>query len=153
MLSRKAKYALIASLNLARRPDRSPALIADLAEEENLPRKFLEAILLELRNTGILGSKKGKGGGYHLSRPASEIMVGSIVRAIDGPIAPLRCASQTAPEMCEECKDPATCSIRRVMIQVRTATAEVLDRTSLEDMIRTEAEAKTRQGKEIMYYI
>lgn len=152
MLSRKAKYAITALTRLARTESREPALIADIAEAENIPRKFLEAILLELRNAGILGSKKGKGGGYHLAKPASEITVGAVIRVLDGPLAPVRCASQSAPEMCEECKDPATCALRLTMIDVRKAMADVLDHVSLIDLIKRERDAQENRV-ESMYYI
>lgn len=154
MLSRKAKYAIQALLHLSRRVNRGPVLIADIAEEEGIPRKFLEAILLELRNAGVLGSKKGKGGGYHLAKAPEQIKIGQVIRLIDGPLAPVRCASQSAPEMCEECKDPATCSIRHVMIDVRDAMASILDRTSLLDLLRREEELLQDGNRaDQMYYI
>src|SRR5450432_4384358 len=95
-LSRKARYALKALYVLAADDARGPVLIADLAEGEKIPRKFLEAILLELKNAGILKSKKGKGGGYALARPADQIMIGEIIRVIDGPLAPIPCVSEKA---------------------------------------------------------
>ena len=93
-LSRKARYALKALYALTADEARGPVLIADLAERENIPRKFLEAILLELKNAGILKSKKGKGGGYALARSADQITMGQIIRVIDGPLAPIPCASE-----------------------------------------------------------
>lgn len=101
---------------------------------ENIPKKFLDIILLELKNNGLLLSKKGKGGGYTLSRPAGRVMVGQIVRILDGPLAPIPCVSDTAYRPCTDCHDESACQIRWVMRQVRDATAEILDNTSLVDM-------------------
>ena len=106
-------------------------LISQLAERQRLPRKFLEAILLELKRHGLLHSKKGKGGGYFLSRPASEITVGQVIRVLDGPLALIPCVSQTAYRKCDECVDEQTCGIRLAMKAVRDATAQILDNTSL----------------------
>ena len=146
MLSRKAKYALKAMRALATRYGEGPILISEIAAPDRLPRKFLEMILLELKNQGLLQSKKGKGGGYSLAKPPDMITVGQLVRIIDGPIAPLPCVSRTAYQRCEECVDERTCGIRIVMKDVREATARILDSTTLADMIRR-AEA-VRTGKE-----
>ena len=135
MLSKKAKYALRALLLLAKEHGRGPVLISDLAQRESIPKKFLELILLDLKNQGVLQSKKGKGGGYFLGRPPEKITLGYVIRALDGPLAPLPCASQTAYLKCEECKDEATCGIRIVMREVRDATARILDSTSLMDVL------------------
>src|ERR1700759_1268319 len=108
-VSMKARYALRALYALAADDARAPTLIADLAERERIPRKFLEAILLELRNAGILQSKKGKGGGYALARPPAEITIGQIMRAIDGPLAPVSCVSERAYTPCAECPSEETC--------------------------------------------
>jgi len=97
MLSSKAKYGLKAMVYLARHADDGSVLIADIAEAESIPKKFLDAILLELKNRGYLSSKKGKGGGYTLAKPAQQIMVGDIVRVLDGPLAPVQCVSRTSP--------------------------------------------------------
>jgi Rrf2 family protein len=115
-----------------------------------VPRKFLELILLELKNHGLLQSKKGKGGGYALARPPETINVGEIVRLIDGPIAPLPCVSKTAYMRCEECRDERTCGIRLVMKNVRDATASILDATSIADL-RNLADAVMR-GAEVLTY-
>ena len=131
MLTRKSKYGLKAMLLLAGEPDRRPVLIADLAERQQLPKKFLEAILLELKRHGLLGSKKGKGGGYFLGRDPSEITLGQVIRILDGPLALIPCVSQTAYMKCDECVDEQTCGIRLVMKEVRDATAHILDNTSL----------------------
>lgn len=134
MLSAKAKYGLKAMLYLAEREGEGGILGADIAESQNIPKKFLDTILLELKNNGLLHSKKGKGGGYMLARPAAKVMVGQIVRILDGPLAPIPCVSQTAYRPCVDCGDEASCQIRRVMQKVRDATAEILDNTSLMEM-------------------
>src|SRR5438093_10718096 len=108
MLTRKAKYGLRALLRLAREYGKGPVLIADLAEDESIPRKFLELILLELRNQGLLESRKGKGGGYLLARPPGEVSLGHVVRILDGPLAPIPCVSLTAYQKCDECENETT---------------------------------------------
>jgi Rrf2 family protein len=131
MLSRKAKYAIKALLALADPAREEPVRIADLAREEQIPPKFLELILLGLRNQGILRSRKGKGGGYLLARDPADIYLGQIVRMFDGPLAPVPCASQTAYLRCTDCRDEAVCGVRLAMKEVRDATAKILDGTSL----------------------
>jgi len=139
MLSHKSKYALKAMIVLAREYGRGPVLISEIASREDIPRKFLELILLELRNRGLLHSKKGKGGGYFLARAAAEITVGEILRDIEGPLALIPCVSQTAYRRCEECLDEQTCGIRMVMKDVRDATARILDSTTLADVLSRDA--------------
>ena len=136
MLSKKAKYALKAMLYLAREGDRGPVLIAEIADREGIPKKFLEAILLALKNRGLLASRKGKGGGYALARPAAVVTFGEIVRIMDGPLAPVPCVSATAYHPCEECGDEGHCAIRIVMQEARDALASVLDGTTLADALR-----------------
>jgi Rrf2 family protein len=136
MLSKKSKYALKAMLVLAKEYGQGPVLISDLARRENIPHKFLELILLDLKNQGLLQSKKGKGGGYFLGREPHLITVGNIVRVLDGPIAPLPCVSQTAYMRCRECRNERSCGIRIVMKEVRDATAKIMDSTSLSDMLK-----------------
>ena len=136
MLSHKAKYALKALLVLAQEYGQGPILISDIANRENVPRKFLELILLELKNNGLLQSKKGKGGGYSLARPPELIHVGDVLRVVDGPIALLPCVSKSAYTRCEECRDERTCGIRLVMKDVRDATSQILDATSLADLLK-----------------
>jgi Rrf2 family protein len=148
MLSKKAKYALLAMLALARRYGDDPVHIADLTDREGLPKKYTELILLELKNHGLLQSKKGKGGGYWLRKQPADISLGKIIRLIDGPLAPVPCVSVTAYEKCEECLDERTCCIRSVMKDVRNSIAKILDSTSLEDALRRE-----ESGNEYMYYI
>ncbi|WP_377807160.1 Rrf2 family transcriptional regulator [Azospirillum sp. A29] len=136
MLSQKAKYALRALIMLAEKDNGDLILIADIAERENIPRKFLEAILVELRKEGILFAKRGKSGGYRLARPAAEITFGEVIRLIDGHLAPIPCASKASFRPCEDCIDTATCSVRWLMVQVRDATAAVLDNQTLADALR-----------------
>jgi Rrf2 family protein len=135
MLSQKAKYALRALLALAAHGDDEPVHIADIAESENISRKFLESTLLELRKHGLLISRRGPGGGYRLARAPSEITFGEVIRIIDGPLAPVPCASVTAFHLCSDCPDPARCSVRWLMQQVRDATAGVLDNCTLADAL------------------
>ena len=153
MLSHKTKYALQAVLVLAGEYERGPILIASLAERERLPRKFLEMILLELKNHGLLRSKKGKGGGYALARPPADITMGQVIRVLDGPLAPTPCVSQTAYRRCGECLDEGVCGIRLVMKDVRDATARILDGTTLADVLRRMQEAAAGRHATPMYYI
>lgn len=136
MLSHKAKYALKALTVLAYEYGQGPILISDIAVREAVPRKFLELILLELKNNGLLQSKKGKGGGYTLARPPETIHVGDVLRIVDGPLALLPCVSRSAYTRCEECRDELTCGIRIVMKDVRDATSRILDGTSLADLLK-----------------
>jgi Rrf2 family protein len=135
MLTKKAKYALKAALYLARRESREPALIADIAAAERIPKKFLESILLTLKNRGVLVSRKGRGGGYSLARPARQVSFGEIVRIMDGPLAPVPCVSATAYRRCEECASEEACEIRPVLQRVRDASSAVLDASSLADAL------------------
>jgi len=151
-LSRKARHALRALYALTARADRGPVLIADLAEQEKLPRKFLEAILLELKNAGILQSKKGKGGGYALARPPEQIKIGDVIRVIDGPLAPIPCVSVKAYVRCEECPEEGSCGTRLVMKRVRDAIADIVDNTTLRDVEEQVAKAR-RQAPSVAYSI
>jgi len=129
MLSNKGKYGLKAMIHLAKIP--GPCLAADIAAENQIPRKFLDAILLELKNAGLLNSKKGKGGGYHLARPADKITAGQVIRILDGALAPIACASRSAYRKCEDCPDEDACAIHDIMLDVRDSMALILDRTSI----------------------
>jgi Rrf2 family protein len=131
MLSKRSKYAIKALLALADHERGEPVRIVDLAQEEQIPPKFLELILLGLKNQGILQSRKGKGGGYLLARDPADIYLGQIVRMFDGPLAPVPCASQTAYMACADCPDEAVCGVHLAMKAVRDATAKVLDGTSI----------------------
>ena len=146
MLSNKAKYALRALFALSQKYNQGPVLISDLATEEGIPKKFLELILLELKNQGILQSKKGKGGGYFLGKNPDSVTLGQVIRILDGPLAPLPCVSQIAYRKCEECEDEATCGIRIVMKEVRDATAKILDGASLAGVLER-VDSVTRQQK------
>ena len=152
-LSRKARYALRALYALAADEARGPVLIAELAEREKIPRKFLEAILLELKNAGVLRSKKGKGGGYALARPSERITIGEVVRIIDGPLAPIPCASERNFVRCEECTDETTCGTRQVMKKVRDAIAAILDSTTLADVRAQIARAQHSAAATVTYSI
>ncbi len=131
MLTKKSKYGLKALLILAQHAGQGPMLVTDLAERERIPKKFLEAILLDLKRHGLLQSKRGKGGGYFLRRGPDEITVGQVVRLLDGPLALVPCASQTAYMRCEDCADESACAIRWAMKEVRDATAKILDNTTI----------------------
>ena len=140
MLSKKTKYAIKALVALAKNDTNLPMLISDIATNEQLPKKFLEAILLELKHNGFVSSKKGAGGGYYLLKKADEINLSAIIRIVDGPIAMLPCVSLNFYERCEECKDEKTCGIRDIAKDVRDATLKILVETSIGDIIRREIE-------------
>jgi len=135
MLSQKARYALRAMLHLAERAKESSLQIADIAEGANVPRKFLEQILLELKRRGLVHSVRGRNGGYGLGRPPGEISFAEIIRVIDGPLALSPCASRTAYRKCDDCDDETTCAIRRSLIDVRNSTASILEKHSLADAL------------------
>jgi Rrf2 family protein len=136
MISQKSKYALKALLVLTEEYGKGPILIADIAAREHIPQSFLELILVELKSHRFADSRKGRGGGYFLAKPPEQIFVGQILRAVEGPLAPLPCASKTAYRRCEECHDETTCAIRLLMCEVREATARILDTTTLVDLIK-----------------
>ncbi len=139
MLSKKSKYAIKALVRLARNVEaKAPLKISDISESEGIPKKFLEAILVELRNNGLVRSKMGAGGGYYLAKSPSEIELSQVIRISGGPIAMLPCVSLNFYEPCEECKNEQTCGLRDVMMDVRKATLEILSNTSLEDIIKRE---------------
>lgn len=146
MLSRKAKYALKALRLMALTGEGRPQRAEDLATAEGIPRKFLEQALTQLKRHGVLTSRPGPGGGYLLARPAAEIPLGKIVRLLDGPLAPIPCASETAYRPCDECEDIEGCGIRIVMRRVRDATAEILDGTSLEEYAFLPGKVKRKPG-------
>jgi Rrf2 family protein len=147
MLSKKSKYGLKALLVLGREASRGPVLVSDIADREALPRKFLEAILLELKHRGIVESKKGKGGGYFLRRPPGEITFGEVIRVLEGPLAAVSCVSQTAYMKCAECIDEETCGVRLAMKQVRDATARILDHKTLADVNMQVVRMQRRTGR------
>lgn len=131
VISKKTKYALRALYALSRHYGEGPMLISRLSSDELIPKKFLEIILLTMKNGGIVASKTGKGGGYYLSKSPAEITVGAVIRMMEGPLAPLPCASESAYRACEECVDVELCETRLIMRDVRNATSNVLDNTTL----------------------
>jgi len=133
-LSKRGEYGLRAMIHLANADTENGLVqIKEIAKTEKIPIKFLEQILLTLKNAGLLQSRSGVGGGYYLARAASEIDLGQIVRILDGPLAPVRCVSQMAYEPCD-CPDEKTCGLRMVMLDVRNAIADILENTTLEDV-------------------
>jgi len=136
-LSKRGEYGLRAMITLAEplKKGDSPAMmqIKDISQREQISPKFLEQILLTLKNAGLLHSKMGVGGGYYLAKPAREITLGQIFRILDGPVAPIKCVSQMAYEPCG-CPDEQTCGLRLAMSDVRNAIADILDNTSLADI-------------------
>jgi len=134
MLTKKAKYGLKAMVDLAQLEPGQSTFVADIAGRNAIPKKFLDAILGELRNAGMLTSKKGKAGGYMLAKPADSITVGSIIRTLDGPLAPIPCASRSAYVACDDCEDVKACQVRLMMLDVRDAISKILDRHTLAEM-------------------
>jgi len=120
--------------------------IKEIAEREQISSKFLEQILLTLKNAGMLHSKMGVGGGYYLARSAKEISLGQIFRILDGPVAPVKCVSQMAYEPCG-CPDEETCGLRLAMGDVRNAIADILDNTSLADVTKRQSTLRKKLGK------
>jgi Rrf2 family protein len=135
MLTAKGKYALKALIYLSSLEPGEKAQGLAIAKAGNVPKKFLDAILGELRTAGVVFTKKGPGGGYMLARAASDIKVGHVVRAIDGPLAPIGCASRSAYAPCGDCKSVKACAVRFTMTKVRDAISDVLDRMTIADMV------------------
>jgi Rrf2 family protein len=144
MLSQKARYAFRALFSLARHGSSTPMMIADIAEEASIPRKFLEQILLDLKRTGIVASQRGKHGGYALGRAPETIAFAEVIRAIDGPLALTPCASVTAYRRCEDCIDEKTCAIRKVLLIVRDSTANILEHHTLADALKPASMARKK---------
>ncbi|HEY3489893.1 MAG TPA: Rrf2 family transcriptional regulator [Candidatus Deferrimicrobiaceae bacterium] len=153
MISKKTKYALKALGYLAEHSTGEPILIAELAEKENIPKKFLEAILVALRKGGILVSRIGKGGGYLLAVPPAEIMVSQVVRILEGEFAPLPCLSEAHGTRCEECDDQESCGIRLVMWDVKNAVTGVMDAISVADMVERSRAVRMTSRKIIDFSI
>ena len=147
MLSRKTKYAINALLHLAREYGTGPVRVSDVAIENNIPQKFLEAILLELRNAGILDSKKGKSGGYYLLKKPEDVNLAQVLRLMDGAIALLPCVSINYYERCLECKDEEVCSIREAFLEARTESVRVFENHTLSDLVRRESELKVKKSR------
>ena len=136
MLSKKAKYAINALVYLAQQPLDQPIQISVIAEHENISRKFLETILLDLRNAGIVNSKKGKAGGYHMLQAPEDVNMADVMRIFDGPIALLPCVAHKYYQKCNECKDEANCGIRDIFADVRRETVRMLKEATLAEIIK-----------------
>jgi Rrf2 family protein len=134
VLTKKGKYGLKAMVHLAGLEPGAIAQVTEIAETNSISKKFLDHILTELRNAGFVYSKKGRGGGYALARPANEIRLGAIIRVLDGPLAPIACASVTAFRPCSDCNDLRACAVRLVMIEARNAVADLLDNRTLAEL-------------------
>jgi Rrf2 family protein len=145
MLSMKAKYGLRAMMYLAEQPEKF-SQARTIAESAEVPLKFLEAILLDLRHMDLIETRRGAQGGYRLAKPPAEITAGKIIRILDGMIAPLKCASQFKYRPCEDCHSPDTCEIRSLMVEVRKGIAQILDNRTLAELASTEKE-KTNAAK------
>jgi Rrf2 family protein len=152
-LSKRTQYSLRALYALAREYGHGPVLVSHLSEQELIPKKFLEQILLSLKGLGLVTSKRGKGGGYMLMHPPDQITLASVIRMIDGPLAPLPCASETRFRKCDECEDVETCGTRMVMKEVRDATARILERTTLATVCRRVDEARQKQQGALQFTI
>jgi len=134
MLSKKTKYGIKAIVYLAKQEDRTPVQIATISKEESISLKFLESILLTLRKNGLLGSKKGKGGGYYLLKEPKEINMANVMRVLEGPIAMVPCVSLNFYEKCDDCPDENACAVHSLMIQVRDNSLEIFRNTTLADL-------------------
>jgi len=152
MISRKGKYAIRCALYLARNHGRGPISVDTIAKAEGISRKFLETIMQELKNGGLLQSQRGKQGGYILRQSPRSITLGRVIRLIDGPLSPVRCVSATAYAPCPDCPSEKNCHIRLVMKEVREAISRVLDLKTLDQTLR-DAERETSPHKELMFYI
>ena len=135
MLSAKTKYGIKAMTFMAKKEYKTPLQISVIAESENISHKYLESILLTLRKAGFLGSKKGKGGGYYLLKEPKDIKMLEVMRVLEGPIAMLPCVSLNFYEKCNDCPDENTCSVHKLMIEVRDSTLNIFNNKSLSDLI------------------
>lgn len=133
MLTKKTKYGLKALAYIAKKKCKEPVSISEIAESENISRKYLESILLDLKKSGILSSKKGKMGGYYLLKSPEDIQMASVIRELEGPIAMLPCVSLNFYEKCDDCPDENTCAAHKLMIKVRDSTLKVLENSTLAD--------------------
>jgi Rrf2 family protein len=148
LLSQKAKYAIKALLVLARAQEKGQlAQARDISVNEHIPKKFLDLIFFELRRHSLINSTRGREGGYALAKPATEISIAAIVRAVDGPLAPLPCASVRFYRRCDDCEDEKTCAVRRLMREVRDAASAILDNRSLAETVRSPTRSKRRKGR------
>jgi len=157
MLTAKGKYSLKALAHLAKLKPEAMTQAVDIAKTNQIPKKFLDAILGELRNAGFVYSRKGPSGGYRLAREPSRIKVGHVIRAIDGPLAPIACASRTAYQPCADCRSVEDCRVRMTMAKVRDAMSEILDRMTLADMVGHSSRRRRLRahssGRDIGYFL
>jgi len=151
-LSKKSEYALRALIQIALHEGEELVRLQDLARKENIPFKFLEGILRDLTNVGILRSKRGVGGGYVLNKPPHQTTLGQVIRLMDGPLAPIRCVSKTAYAPCS-CPDETACGLRSVMQEVRDAIARILDQTTLADVCRRTKRLVVDSSHRVVYSI
>lgn len=147
MISQKAKYALRALVALARAEAGKSLLISDIAEAHDIPKKFLEQILLELKHHGLVQSRRGQFGGYRLLKRPEDITFGRVLRIIDGPIAPLPCLSKIAYRRCDDCRSEAACEIRRIFAEVANSTRHILDNATLANAIADLENVKPRPSR------
>lgn len=147
MLSKKAQYSILALVRLAKEFNKGPVLINSISDSEKIPQKFLELILLELKQSGILASKKGKGGGYFLIKSPEEISLADVIRHVDGAIALIPCVTYRYYQPCQHCKDETTCGIRSFIKDVRDETVNTLKNISLKDIIDREELLVTEKNK------
>jgi len=136
VITQKAKYAFKALLYLATQPAGASLSIEAVARGADVPRRFLEHILLDLKRSGLVTSRRGRVGGYSLVKPAEEMTIGAVLRAIDGPIAPLPCISRTAYRKCADCKDEKTCNVRHLFADTYSATLLLMDGITLATALR-----------------
>ena len=151
-VSKRGEYALRALIDLGIAAELGhPMLRAqEIVARENLPKGFLDQILMQLRKAGLIGTKRGKHGGYFLSKPMDSITLGQIIRLVDGPLAPIRCVSQSKYEKCS-CPDESTCGLRMVMLDVRNSVADILDRHTLADSVRKSLDKMRACGAKLPY--
>ena len=147
MLSKKVQYAVVALIRLAKDYEKGPILISNIADEQKIPKKFLETILLDLKNAGYLGSKKGKGGGYYLIKHPSEVNLADIIRLFDGAIALLPCATFKYYEKCPFHKDESSCGFRSVIKEVRDQSVKILKNNTLENILKREESLLNKKKK------
>jgi Rrf2 family protein len=144
MLTAKGKYGLKALIHLASLMPGETAVSAEIAAANNISKKFLDSILGKLRDAGLILAKKGPGGGYTLAKAAHAIKVGNAIRELDGPLAPIACASRSAYRPCRDCRDPGACAIRMSMVRVRDAISDVLDSMTLAELVTLDRAGRRR---------
>lgn len=153
MISMRSIYALKALGVLARERHKDSFLIAEIAQAENIPKKFLEAILLSLKVKGILASKKGPKGGYSLAKPAESLTIGDIIEALEGDLSPIQCLNGAAHAGCPECNGESSCGVKLIMADVKLAVCSILDSVTLADMLSRSETARAEQTAIIDYAI